>query len=102
MWDTLTYLQRYSSLESLARAQTDKLGSGIVAVLSRSTGLCMHLHEAGSTSFTSLYNDLPHCKGTTMLQVCGITELKVFDGKAITIDEGNHFQFDYLLARINR
>ena len=60
MWGTLTYLQRYSSLKSLARARTDKFGGGIVAILRRSTGFCIHLHEASSTSFTSLYDDLPH------------------------------------------
>ena len=102
MWGTLTYLQRYSSLKSLARARTDKFGGGIVAILRRSTGFCIHLHEASSTSFTSLYDDLPHCKGTAILQVCGITELKMFDGKAMTIDEGNLFRLDFLPARTDR
>ena len=37
-----------------------------------------------------------------MLQVCGITELKSFDGKAMTIDESNFFRLDYLPARIDR
>ena len=36
-----------------------------------------------------------------MLQVCGTAELKIFDGKAMTIDEGNFSRSDYLPALIN-